>query len=91
MIKQCEELWPDASDTRPRYWIAIARSDIFALLRFTLIDQEGDDYPKTLELTWSEWTQLYLSGTVHSLYGFNEDGSLIDGIVTTDPGEAWAE
>lgn len=88
VIKQCEELWPDESDTRARYWIAIARSDSFALMRFTLTVPEGDDYPKTLELTWAEWLQAYGEGTVHSLYGFNEDATYIGDPLTTDPG--WA-
>lgn len=71
VIYQCEELWPDESDTRPRHWIAIVRYSEFAIIRYILDVQEGDDYPMTIEFSWDEWVEL------HASYGFELDGTWV--------------
>lgn len=75
MIEHKPELWPPDGD-RPRTWGAVllgpAAADTQVIVRhFAILEPDEDltEYPKTLQMSWQEWTEH------HADYGLNLDGT----------------
>lgn len=72
-IKQCEELWPTATDTRTRvWWASVSGPGTPVLVRRVAVLAPGEDlteYPETWLLSWDEWVASH-----ESVYGLTREG-----------------
>ena len=77
-IEHERDRWPGPDDTRQRQWIAAVTPGVGVVVRHAAVLADGEqltEYPKTLELTWAEWTADVNGEPAHrATYGLTVTG-----------------